>query len=404
LPRTLTLNDPGGGTMGTRLLLGAAIAVVLAGGAEPVLAATQTSVDCGAGASLQAAIDAAKPGTILAISGTCQGTFTVAKTLVLKGAPAAVLDGRQAGTTLTVSAGTVRVTNVTITGGRAPDAGAGIQNAGTLTLVRVTVQGNDGADDAGGIENHGTLTLQRSAVTHNLSDNAGIWNLGTATLEQSTVSFSGSTGIISESNAASLTMTDSTVSNNRSMPQPGGIWNVGGAVVIVRSTIANNASGNSSGGGIVNGGGSLSVTSSTISGNEADEGGAGIMGSATLTATILAGNVDANDGVTAEDCVGPITSRGYNLLGRPCAPYTIATDLAVINHPLLKVLGNYGGPTQTMVPRPHSPAANAIAVGATSGDGTTPLCPASGTADQRGIARPQSGACDVGSVERKPKE
>jgi len=384
--------------------------VVAVGGAAPGLAATQTTVDCGTGANLQASIDAAKAGTILAISGTCQGTFNIGKNLVLKGVSGAVLDGQQGGTTLTVSAGAVRVTNLTVTGGSAEDAGAGIQNAGTLTLVRVTVQGNEGLDDAGGIENHGTLLMQRSIVTHNLSDNGGIWNLGSATMEQSSVSFSGGTGILNggfsgSSPSASFTIVDSTVSNNRSMPQAGGIWNLAGSVVVVRSTIANNSSGNSAGGGIDNRG-TLTVVSSTISGNLADEGGAGIINfaSATLTGTILAGNFDSNDGITAEDCAGRITSRGYNLLGRPCAASTTANDVPVTNHPLLKVLGKYGGPTQTMVPRPHSPAVNAIPIGATTSDGATPLCPASGTTDQRGIPRPQSGACDIGSVERKPKE
>ncbi len=66
---------------------------------------------------------------------------------------------------------------------------------------------------------------------------------------------------------------------------------------------------------------------------------------------------------------------------------------------MLKVLGSYGGPTQTMVPRPASPAVNAIPIGSSGG-----LCPSSGTTDQRGIARPQAGACDIGSVERKPKD
>jgi hypothetical protein len=47
---------------------------------------------------------------------------------------------------------------------------------------------------------------------------------------------------------------------------------------------------------------------------------------------------------------------------------------------------------------------NKIAVGATSADGTISLCPSSGTTDQRGIPRPQAGSCDIGSVERKPKE
>ena len=47
---------------------------------------------------------------------------------------------------------------------------------------------------------------------------------------------------------------------------------------------------------------------------------------------------------------------------------------------------------------------NAIPTGATTADGSTPLCPVSGTTDQRGVPRPQAGAYDIGSVERKPKD
>jgi hypothetical protein len=57
-----------------------------------------------------------------------------------------------------------------------------------------------------------------------------------------------------------------------------------------------------------------------------------------------------------------------------------------------------------MVPNTTSPAVNKVPVGATSSDGTLALCPLSGTTDQRGIARPQGSACEIGSVERKPKE
>ena len=38
-----------------------------------------------------------------------------------------------------------------------------------------------------------------------------------------------------------------------------------------------------------------------------------------------------------------------------------------------------------------SPALDAIPVGAIATDETTPLCPASGTTDQRDVVRPQAG-------------
>ena len=111
----------------------------------------------------------------------------------------------------------------------------------------------------------------------------------------------------------------------------------------------------------------------------------------------------------ASDCGGPLASAGYNLIGSPTADETCtftvrSTDQTGVLDPVLKPLGSYGGPTQTMVPKTTSPAVNKIPIGATNADGTTALCPSSGTTDQRGIARPQGSACDIGSVERKPRE
>jgi hypothetical protein len=370
-------------------------------GSASSLAATQVSVDCGAGANLQAAIDAAKPGTILAVSGTCHGVFTVGKNLVLKGVSAAVLDAQRTGATLTVTAGKVRVTRMTITGGLSDDVG-GVLNLGTLTLVRATVNGNEsgeGDTETGGIENDGTLVMQRSFVAGNRSDDiGGIWNTGTATLDQTTVGPNRGSAITS---TGSLTLTDSTVTGN-SGTYNGGIVNIG-VMAVLRSTIANNNAFNGDGAGIANGG-TVTVVQSTIAGNRVDELGAGIenvgTGTVTLTSSILAGNTDQSD-EEQSDCRGSIISGGYNLIGTPCDG-AVSTDLVgTVAQPIdamLKVLGNYGGPTQTMVPRPASPAVNAIPVSAPGG-----LCPSSGTTDQRGTPRPQSGACDIGSVERKPK-
>jgi len=71
-----------------------AIAVLVVGAGEPGLAATQEHVlvDCGSGADLQAAIDAAPKRAVLEVSGTCRGTFSIGQTLVLRGNPAAAAD------------------------------------------------------------------------------------------------------------------------------------------------------------------------------------------------------------------------------------------------------------------------------------------------------------------------
>jgi hypothetical protein len=377
--------------------------------ATPGIAATQVSVDCGAGANLQAAINAAAPGTILAVSGTCRGPFTVGKNLVLKGVSSAVLDGQRAGTTLTVTRGKVRVTKMAVTGGRAADQGGGIANAGSLTVIRVTITANETGGFAAGIFNTGTAVLQRSAVTSNTTLDVGgdgVWNEGSMTIDHSVVS--GNPGGIRNRPSGLLSISYSTVSGNVTMPEPGGVWNQGTATILA-STIANNRSGNSHGGGIENGG-TITIVASTIASNNADEGGGGLLngGTATIAATVIAGNTwGADEGPS--DCDGHISSNGYNLIGSDedlSSPACFLTGSSTdeIGGPtpidaMLNPLGSYGGPTQTMAPRSASPAVNAIPVGAPGG-----LCPSSGTTDQRGIPRPQAGACDIGSVERKPKE
>ncbi|HSD01277.1 MAG TPA: right-handed parallel beta-helix repeat-containing protein [Gaiellales bacterium] len=412
-------SDQGDGTMdrrAVRRLAGVGLITAFVAGASSSFAATETTVDCGAGADLQAAINAAPKGAILDISGRCVGSFTVGRNLTLKGVSNAVLDGGgsrtvTSGTTLTITAGKVRLSKLLVTGGF-PDSGVGgVLNAGSLTLTHVTVSGNEG--DFGGIVNHGTLTVLRSVVTKNLGGVGGIWNLGTATVGHTTISSNGENGIVngewfSGSPAGTLTVTDSTVNNNGAT-FGGGIDNESGSAAVVRSTIANNFADNGAGGGIANRRGNrLTVVASTISGNTTDEGGGGIWtdGPTTVTGTIIAGNTDSNDG-SAQDCTGVPTSGGYNLFGTPCGTAQATDQVGTADAPLnalLKALGSYGGPTQTMVPRTTSPAVNKVPIGATSSDGTIALCPSSGTTDQRGIPRPQSGACDIGSVERKPRE
>ena len=53
-----------------------------------------TTVACGSGGDLQAAIDAAAPGATIDVSGTCHGHFgIIGKDLTIQGSPSATLDG-----------------------------------------------------------------------------------------------------------------------------------------------------------------------------------------------------------------------------------------------------------------------------------------------------------------------
>ena len=132
-------------------------------------------------------------------------------------------------------------------------------------------------------------------------------------------------------------------------------------------------------------------------GNSAGGFGGGIANSGTVNAgaTIVAGNT----GGVAPNCTGNApTSVGYNLTndaGTQCG-FTQSTD--VVNaDPLLGVLANNGGPTQTMLPAAGGPAAGVIPLGTTLN--SVSVCPRT---DQRGVASTPGAKCTIGAVEAIP--
>ncbi len=85
---------------------------------------------------------------------------------------------------------------------------------------------------------------------------------------------------------------------------------------------------------------------------------------------------------------------GHNIVSDASGGLTGTGDLNNTN-PLLAALASNGGPTQTHAPLPGSPAINGVPVANCTDANGIPI-----TTDQRGIARPQGVACDIGSVER----
>ncbi len=257
-------------------------------------------------------------------------------------------------TTITLSNGTLTVpTSTTLTG---PTAGSGATLANLVTvdggsastvftvgssvttsaIANLTIQHGKGV--AGGIQNAGGLTLTGDTITNNASTGAGagISNSGTLILSASTVSTNtaaGNGGGID--NTGTLTLTDDTISGNTSSGSGGGIYN--------------NAT--------------LSVSDSTISANgagTASEGG-GIDNASPGAATLANAIVGANNGDDDFDGVAYTDSNG-NIVGVVNGATVSAT---AIN---LAPLGNYGGPTQTMIPVPSSPAiCGGVAAGIPSG-------------------------------------
>ena len=243
--------------------------------------------------------------------------------------------------------------------------GGAIRNDGRAVLVDTELYSNFGefhqAPGGGAIGNHGELTITRGVIRRNNAVSQG--------------------GISSD---GQLTMVDSAVLENNGDFFSGGLY-LSGTATIINTTIARNNGRffNTFGGGIAVFRGFLKVINSTIVENRANRGGAGIHnegGTVEVQNTILAlnTNVDFED-ERANDCDGPITSLGNNIIGTlaNCTISSKATDF--LGDPRLQF-------ADTHYPLlPDSPAIDS---------GNTRACP---IADQLGLLR--EGKCDIGAVE-----
>jgi hypothetical protein len=233
-----------------------------------------------------------------------------------------------------------------------------------------------------------SLTVSDSSFTNNVAGAAGAGSGGA-------IDFAGAPG-------ASLAIAGSTFAFNRAGPAAGAAGARGAAVAasfgttasVVNSTFSANLApapaGTSDGGGALwLAGGSATIVNATIADNTIGPqgSGGGIMrapsgGPVTIRNTILAGNTA---GGGPSDCGGgTVTTGGHNLEGGITCGF--ATELQG-SDPLLGPLADNGGPTATRMPGAASHAID-------GGDPAT--CPAT---DQRGVARPQGAACDIGAVE-----
>jgi hypothetical protein len=147
------------------------------------------------------------------------------------------------------------------------------------------------------------------------------------------------------------------------------------------------ANGKGTGGGGVANQGTLTVTNSTLSGNsvtDLDYGrGGGIAssgGSATLKNTIVANSPPGGN------CYGTYINGGYNLDSDGSCGFGAANNSLSDKDPMLGLLADNGGPTKTRALLAGSPA---IDKGDSFGAAT----------DQRGVARPQGAASDIGAFE-----
>jgi len=284
--------------------------------------------------------------------------------------------------------GTLTISNSTLSGNIACLGGA-IYNQGTLTLINSTLSDNSGCE-GGGIYNFGTVTVSGSTISGNSArGGGGIVNEGTLTVINSTLSgnSAASGGGIYNDFEMTATLTNSTLSGNSATQEGGAIHNQG-TLMISNSTL----SGNSSGG--------ISIDSAVLSlpSNFAPYFGPIYSSSSqvgiTLKSTIIA---NSTQGQNCSVAFGTVTSLGYNLSDDPsCASYfnqpgdmnstAAGLDPAGLN--------SNGGPTRTIALLPTSVAVDAIPISACTDAAGNPV-----TTDQRGVARPQGRACDIGAFE-----
>ncbi len=295
--------------------------------------------------------------------------------------------------------GTLTIAGVTFAGNSAVNGG-GIENLGTTTLRDALFTDNRAAS-GGGVDNRHSLTATSSTFVSNtvtgngggLSSEGPALDLAGCTIGENTANEAGG-GVWLDAAAGLATLVNCTLSGNAAMGSGGGLSNQGTAM-LTNCTLSGNTA-KSGGGGFYNSG-MLSLASSTVSNNSAGAlGGGGLFnagGTATLTDTIIAGNLNASQ--NPNDIAGGVSvsqKSTFNLIGSggsgniPTGPGTgniVLTSLAGLG---LAPLGSYGGPTQTMALLPGS-----AAIGAGHAESGIP------STDQRGLSR--SGHVDIGAFQ-----
>ncbi len=320
--------------------------------------------------------------------------------------------------------GTLAIANTTFAGNTATTGGGGIYNSGALTVTSCTFQDeNSAATDGGAIYNQGMATISGCTFAGNSATGTGggIYDAGTATISYSTFTANSASSGGAIFNSTSLSVTSSILSDNSATGGGGGIYDLG-AATISNSTFAGNSA--SSGGALYFAPSSTgsALTDDTIAANwstvSASVGqGGGLFADpscskpVTLSNTIVAGNFDGTSPSTASDDIAGTVDAGsaYNVIGDGAGMSGISnaqghnqvgTSASPIS-PLLAPLGNYGGPTPTMMLLPGSPAIDA---GSNSLVGIDPSTGERLATDQRGFSRiyPVNGQVDIGAFEAQP--
>jgi parallel beta-helix repeat protein len=340
------------------------------------------------------------------------------------------------------SAPLITLSGFTVKGGLATnDIGGGLKVNGTAVLDHMVFTGNSAtggtnlvAGQGGGgaiglTQFSGQLKVVDSTISGNTATITGggifVWYSGALEIENSTIS--GNTTTFTGTYAGFVGGGGIFISGYATNYPTYGLGFTPGAFIIRNSTIANNTSAGS-GGGIMGNRmrGQLILQNSTVSGNSAAApdsftrtstyypygsytyyyggGGAGfVFGNPTLTLqnSIISGNTNPafNDISNKNAGYGGFgyTNAYYSAIG-DAVGFTLGGDVGNVTPgtPLnLSPLGDFGGPTQTMIPQAGSPLIDG---------GSNALIPGGVTTDQRGQDRtfPVGGNVDIGAVELHP--
>ena len=305
----------------------------------------------------------------LTTSGPANGNLQIQGGTVLigDGAGRTVIDGGGRGGVFYIPSGvTVHMQDLTLRNGRSSGAGGAIHNQGDLTLLRTILTGNSSVAGAAGPGQGGAI----------LSDGA----------------------------SPSLTIADSTISNNTAQGAGGGIT-AGANVSLTNVTVTGNRSTANLGGGLyfftdIR----ATINNVTIAGNTAAVKGGGILVETNifigLTPKVTNSIIAGNSAPVAPDCAGGLETS-YDLIGNAAdcpgpsaANHDRVGTAASPLDPRLGPLAGNGGPTPTLALLAGSPAINA-------GNPSTPgsSTGACATTDQRDTRRPGATTCDIGAFE-----
>jgi hypothetical protein len=204
--------------------------------------------------------------------------------------------------------GTVGMSDVTITYGKAAGGAGILANDDNLTLIRCTVSNNTSTDP----------TYQGGGVS--TGQNAGTWTFTDCTFSGNT---GGRGGAIYFFTGGTLNMNGCTVSGNKANDGNGGggLYNYSNTATIINSTFSGNQSAGSAGAIQIYYTANVTIRNSTITGNTATGRGGGInvvSDSLTISSSIIAGNsagTAATNDVAAPSSLPLAVPGDNNLIG-----------------------------------------------------------------------------------------